>query len=162
MIGTFLTAAIFAAPAPQIEPRPAPGAPAPILTVVRMSKDGNLVQRVDVQVQVPREEEREINVQGRVVKENRIVLVTETRQEERTLAIKGVQVLAVAGKRVDPVKLQEVLKNDTLVLFSADGKPVDPYYLALFKEGTLVLVLPPQPLRSGLPDVPPERLPRPR
>ncbi len=46
------------------------------------------------------------------------------------------------GKVVQPKKLPELLKGETVVLVSADGKPVDPLYLRLVKDGTLVFVLP--------------------
>jgi RNA polymerase sigma factor (sigma-70 family) len=46
------------------------------------------------------------------------------------------------GKPVEKKKLAGLLIGETLVLVSADGKPIDPIYLRLVKEGTLVFVLP--------------------
>lgn len=46
------------------------------------------------------------------------------------------------GKAIDAKALASRLRKFTMVLESIDGKNVDPYYLQLFKEGTIVLVPP--------------------
>ncbi len=52
------------------------------------------------------------------------------------------------GRAIDMKELRKRLKGETLVLVSANGRPVDPLHLRLYKEDMLVFVLPPQTLRA--------------
>ncbi len=61
---------------------------------------------------------------------------------EEVYDLDNVKAYDTEGKRVERVKLTLLLQEETLVLVSADGRPVDPLHLRLVKEGTLVLVLP--------------------
>jgi RNA polymerase sigma factor (sigma-70 family) len=56
--------------------------------------------------------------------------------------LKEVKVYDTRGNEVQPEKLSGLLKGEVYVLVSADGKPVDPLFLRLVKEGTLVFILP--------------------
>ena len=47
------------------------------------------------------------------------------------------------GKPIEVNKLRHLLQKETAVLVSRDGKPVDPFYLQVIKEGTVILVVPP-------------------
>jgi hypothetical protein len=154
MLATLL-AAVMLAPAPKVEPPRLPNGPPPTFAVVRMNKEGQLVQRVIVQVAVPVEKQIEVNVMGRVEIRKVTTYVRESRQEERTLLIKGLQAFDSAGKKVDEAKLPQLLRNDTLVLLASDGQMVDPFYLQIIKEGTLILMLPLSPAPPPLPDKPP-------
>jgi RNA polymerase sigma factor (sigma-70 family) len=51
-------------------------------------------------------------------------------------------VYAMDGKRIDPEKLPDLLRKETPVLISTDGKMVHPFHLQLIKEGTLIVVKP--------------------
>jgi hypothetical protein len=55
------------------------------------------------------------------------------------------------GRAIDAKELRKRLKKETVVLFSADNRPVDPLHLRLYKEDTLVFVLPsgPPPAAQG-------------
>jgi len=55
---------------------------------------------------------------------------------------KNVEAYTVDGKKVAVDKLAELLAKERAVLFSVDGKKVDPFHLQLYKEGTIVLVPP--------------------
>lgn len=46
------------------------------------------------------------------------------------------------GERIGASELRRKLKKDTLALVSLDGKPVDPFYLQLITDDTIVLVPP--------------------
>jgi hypothetical protein len=74
-------------------------------------------------------------------------------------AVEKVKAYDTRGKVVETKKLHGLLKGEVVVLVSADGKPVDPLYLRLVKEGTLVFVLPasltPQPAAPPLAAPPP-------
>ena len=48
-----------------------------------------------------------------------------------------VKAFGTDGKEIDAKKLARLLAKETPVLVSADGKPIDPFYLRVVKEGTL-------------------------
>lgn len=45
-----------------------------------------------------------------------------------------------SGEELSEKQIAETLKKPTMVLLSADGKPVHPYYLTVFKPETLVII----------------------
>jgi hypothetical protein len=45
------------------------------------------------------------------------------------------------GKRIDAKQLPQLVKKETVALFSSDERAADPLNLQLFKEGTLLFVL---------------------
>jgi hypothetical protein len=55
---------------------------------------------------------------------------------------KGVEVYGADGKKIDPKDVRKRVAKPVAALISADGKPVDPFYLRLAREGTLVIVVP--------------------
>jgi uncharacterized protein (TIGR03067 family) len=71
--------------------------------------------------------------------------------------LKEIQAFDTRGKRIEAKSLRILLKENTDVLVSADGRPVDPFYLRLVKEGTVVLLLEPTEFfgkwRSAKPEV---------
>jgi hypothetical protein len=62
-----------------------------------------------------------------------------------------VKVHDTKGRAVDADKLRTRLRRETLALISADGRPVDPRHLRLYKEDTLVFLLPPQATTAAQP-----------
>lgn len=60
---------------------------------------------------------------------------------KRRFVVDGIQAYTTSGKRVAAKDLPNLLKKEQPVLISSDGEKVDPYYLEMIKEGTLVLVL---------------------
>src|SRR5262249_34837110 len=76
---------------------------------------------------------------------------------------KGFRVFGLDGKAVHRKTLARLLARETPLLLSADGKPVDPFYLQVMKAGTLVLVLPRTEGAPALlpePAVPPQKIPK--
>jgi hypothetical protein len=71
----------------------------------------------------------------------RVVSVPVTRMVRVSLDDKEVTVYDAGGKKIDPAKLPK-LRGATPALLSADGKEVDPFYLRVAREGTLVIVAP--------------------
>jgi RNA polymerase sigma factor (sigma-70 family) len=63
-------------------------------------------------------------------------------------------VYGMDGRRIDPKRLPELLRKETPVLVSQDGKMVDPFHLQLVKEGSLIVV---PPLRPAPPLAVPEQ-----
>jgi hypothetical protein len=118
-----------------------PSGPQPSQVLAQVDKDGNvLVWQTSVNM-VPEQRTKQVERDGRVEQITYVVLVPVTRQVKRSFASKEVQAFDTDGKKVDPKKLAELLKKQTVVLVSADGRPVDPFYLRIIKEGTAVLVI---------------------
>jgi RNA polymerase sigma factor (sigma-70 family) len=78
-----------------------------------------------------------------------------SRLQETHYRFDEVRVFNMKGKPVDRKKLPGLLAEETLALVSADDKPVDPLHLRLYKEGTLLFVLPP-PVARPVPPVEPD------
>jgi RNA polymerase sigma factor (sigma-70 family) len=64
-------------------------------------------------------------------------------EQSRLIDFSQTEAFDTAGKAVDAMTLSDLLRKETAVLVSTDGKKVDPFYLALVKEGTVILVPPP-------------------
>jgi hypothetical protein len=85
-----------------------------------------------------REEEKDGQV-TRVAVRVKDVFMT---QRVRSLSASGAQAFRADGKAVSPAALRALLKKETPVLVSLNGRPVDPYYLQVYRSDTLVLVVP--------------------
>jgi RNA polymerase sigma factor (sigma-70 family) len=106
----------------------------PQQALVRLQKDLLVVRTLEVIY-----EPITMMVQGR----NRVT----TYQKNELLKTRSfpgdyVKVYDVKGKRVSKKQLTELLKKETLALISVDERMADPQNLQLFKEGTLLLILP--------------------
>jgi hypothetical protein len=90
----------------------------------------------------PMEMEIEVNKDG--VKEKRKIVVKTTffSMNKRSLEAKWVKAHDATGKDISAKNLSARLAKHTNLLVSVDGKEVDPYYLQLYKEGTVVLMPP--------------------
>jgi hypothetical protein len=135
----------------------------PLQVLAHMDRDGNVVIRQTV----PQYRE-EVRQRTRFVKENgRRVPVTETYKVTvviqvpvtRKLPARSVHVYGTDGKKMDASALPKLLKKETVVLLSADGRPVDSFYLQLVRQGTLVLV---HPQEKAVQDLRPEPVPEPK
>lgn len=127
-----------------------PTGPQPQVTIARMSDDGKLVIRHIVQVPVAQAVERTIVQDGVTRKVTEVRTIFQTVVQLRTVPGKDVQGYDTNGKKVDADTVRRRLKKDTPVLISADGQPVDPFYLKLTRPGTLVLVNPASANGGGL------------
>jgi hypothetical protein len=145
-------ASSVAAPAPAEEAiKPPQGLP-PAQVIASVTKDGEF-EIVQVRL-VPeiRNEERTVNMNGVAVKQVVTVTVLVPVQETRRIKGEGVKVYTAAGKEVDAKDVPDKLKKPTVVLFAADGKKVDPFYLKIIKPDTLVIVAPaPSPTAAPAP-----------
>jgi hypothetical protein len=75
--------------------------------------------------------------------------VTQVLMTTAELPAKSVEAYTADGAPLTREKLAEMLKKERSVLVAMDGKKVDPFYLELYKEGTIVLV-PPADTFAGL------------
>lgn len=127
----------------------------PRLIIVSVDKEGRpylkqyILENRQEQVKV------KVLVNGREEERTEVRTVTVTREARLYLDIPDAEVQDTNGKRVDLKKLR--LSGPTPVLLSGDGNAVDPFYVRLVREGTLIVV-------RYLPtprDLPPPKEPRP-
>jgi hypothetical protein len=151
----------LAAPLPADEAPKAPQGLPPTQVIARADKDGTIeVLRTGVVYRVE-DRTRAVNVNGRVVQVVEKVSVPMTSEITVKYAAKDARLFTAAGKELDPKELPERLKKKTIVLLSENGQLVDPFYLKVVKEDTLVLVVtapPPMPapgVVTPVPDPPP-------
>jgi hypothetical protein len=98
-----------------------------------------LGKKTEAQV-VPREVAEVVG--GQVQKKTVPYTVFVTKLVKVPLDAKDVQVLTPDGKRVGPADVRKLLSRPVPVLVSADGNPIDPFYLQLLREGSLCVVAP--------------------
>jgi hypothetical protein len=120
-----------------------PSSPAPNHATAHINKDGSLVLRESViQTTYQYREETIESKDGGLATRRVRVPVTVMHEVTRNIEAKDIHAYNTEGKKLDAKDLANFLKKDTPVLVSADGKKVDPYYLQIIKEGTVVLVVP--------------------
>jgi hypothetical protein len=146
MITSFVLSMALAAPVPPAPP-PAPPGPAPRLVELKANADGKVMvtvtraEKVKVQAAIgiavapggapqpaPQPVVREVTVQKAAAVE--------------LGDVKDLTVTTTDGKKVDVAAAVKRLKGGAVVVVSADGQPVRPQYLRLFKDDVLVLASP--------------------
>jgi len=142
---------LLAAPVP-VQEKIAPPQGLPPTWATAVIKDGvlELTEGVLVPVYVKEQRTRQVPVGGRVVPVVEEVTVLHHRMEQRVVRVMKARYYDTAGKEIEVDRAARLLSRPTVVLLSADGKPLDPYYLRTVKEGTLTVVRPVQ----GVPAVP--------
>ena len=91
---------------------------------------------------VPEVRVLEVKKGDKIEKVEQQVVVPVMEQRRQYLDEKGVRVFGTDGKAVRPKDLPNLLRQAAPVLVSADGEKVDPFYLKLAREGTLIVVFP--------------------
>jgi hypothetical protein len=142
-----LTALTHAAPEP---PSPGGSPPEQVLAVINAKGKLTLVH-VSCACYGPGGQENTVTVQamkGREkvpvkVKVNSVMVLT------AELPAEAVEAYTTDGKTISLEKLATLLEKEKTVLVAMDGKKVDPFYLQLYKEGTIVLVPPANTLNPG-------------
>ena len=129
------------APSAPVPKDVSPVGPAPIVVELKPNSEGKVL------VTVRREEKRKVPVaQGGAVNPNNPVLereITSIRTMQIELGdVKDLQVTTAAGKAFDAKDAIAKIKDGAIVVLTTDGKKVDPNYLRVFKDDTLVLVSP--------------------
>ncbi len=120
-----------------------PAGPSPIQVLVVLQKDRRLSVSRKVSYYAPQTE----TVTLKNGQKHRITYYAEKHSDFATVYdFQKVRVHDTKGRPVDANELRKRLRSETLALISADGRPVDPLHLRLYKEDTLVFVLPPEAL----------------
>jgi hypothetical protein len=165
MLYALLTAAALNAPGPGADENPAPPkGPQPTARVASLDEEGNVRVRITEAGERPVTTVKRTVVGGAVREVETTVMTPFFSEIVKKVPVKDVKAFDTRGKALDEKALAEALKKETIVLVSADGNPVDPFYLKIVKEGTVVLVLPqdakektPGPLLPPLPTLPPPK-----
>jgi hypothetical protein len=123
----------------QPKDKPARG-PAPVIATVHLDGNGRpIIARVRTvpqqRIELVQEKVGNVVVQRQVA---RTVMVYVTEH----VVLDNVQILDGTGKRLDPGQARRLIKGETPVLMSADGKAIDPFYLRALREDTVILVAP--------------------
>lgn len=144
MLSSFVLSMALAAPVPVAPPAPVAGGPIPQLMELKPDANGKIV------VTVIRTEMQKIVIgQGGAVNPNggapavitREVPVTKFATVELS-EVKDLKVTTADGKKLEVADAVAKLKAGGVVVVSADGKPVSPVHLKLFKDDVLVFASP--------------------
>ncbi len=156
MLTTVMLAMTLGAPVPPSLPT-APAGPAPRLVELKPNADGKVlitVTRVD-KVKVQAAIGIAIAPGGAAPPPPQPVVREITVNKAMTVELGDVKELTITttdGKKLDVADALKRLKSGAVVIVSANGKPVSPQYLKLFKDDVLVLASPEligTPRRSG-------------
>jgi hypothetical protein len=144
---------------PEADGSPAriPNSPLPLMVLARMTSENRLRVRMPTTAYVP----VTTYVPAPKWEEPRTSYEVQTTERIEIHPAADVEAFGMDGRRIPLKNLANLLRDERPVLLSANGRKVDPFYLQLIKEGTVILVLPPlkpPPLRKGpVPDLPPQR-----
>jgi hypothetical protein len=140
--------------------RPPQGPPPQVMVVQLDGSSRPFLQRSVVEM-VPTTRTVQVKANGQVQEKQVVVPVPVMKEVRLPLDGPMVAVFGTDGKQIDPKELPKLLKKATPVLVSADGKKVDPFYLRIAREGTLVVVAQalatPPPPGPPLPPPPPPK-----
>lgn len=140
MLTSFVLSMALAAPVPATPATPIPSGPVPRLMEVK-AVDGKLMVTITRMEMVQVGAGNAINPNGgaapAVIKAQRAVTKTIELGE-----VKDLQITTADGKKIDTAEAAKRLKDGGVVVVSADGKPVSPLHLKLFKDDVLVLASP--------------------
>jgi hypothetical protein len=147
----------------------------PTIMAVRVDGAGQPFLVVMKPMIVPRQETVQVKVGNEIQNRVQMRLVMQMIEMRKPLDSEKVRFFDAAGKRIDFKEALKRLTKMTAVFVSADGKEVDPFYLRLAREDTVVVVSPelagpdlggpvaippPPPLQPKLPELKP-KLPSP-
>jgi hypothetical protein len=120
-----------------------PPQPPPVTGLAVIDEQGRLRLSEVAAVMLPVEESVQRDAHGGADFVTRYAAVTQI--TESLLDHAATPVYGTDGKRIDAKKLPELLRKEIAVLIAKDGKMVDPFYLRLIKEGSLIVAPPVAP-----------------
>lgn len=140
MLTSLVLSMTLAAPVPAPAPPVAAG-PAPRILELKPDADGKIM------VVVTRTEKIAIGQGGAINPNGGAAPAVVTREVRRSMMVelgdvKDLTVTAADGKKVDTADALKQLGSGGIVVVSADGNPVSPTFLKLFKDDVLVLASP--------------------
>jgi RNA polymerase sigma factor (sigma-70 family) len=141
-------------PANEEESRPTISSGPPVVGRAVIEKQERLVLRSPVCYYEPKT--RYATVPGSQVQHFETSYEMVVKEHVQRFDLKDVEATDADGKKIEKQALAKTLQQETPVLIALDGRKVDPYYLAVVKEGTIVLMpnmkeVQPDALRSAQP-----------
>jgi len=144
MLASFILTMAVAAPVPVAPPAPATTGPIPRLMEMKADANGKIM------VTITRTSMEKITIgQGNAINPNGAAPVVITREVPVTKMVivelgdvKDLKIMTADGKKLEVADAVKSLKDGAVVVVSADGKPISPNYLKLFKDDVLVLTSP--------------------
>ena len=144
MMTSFVLSMALAAPVPVAPPAPAATGPIPRLLELKADSNGKIM------VTVMRTTMEKVTIAiGGAVNPGGAPPAAATREVPVTKMItvelgdvKDLKITTADGKKVEVADAAKKLKDGGVVVVSADGKPINPNYLKLFKDDVLVLTSP--------------------
>jgi hypothetical protein len=156
MLTSFVLSMALAAPVPAPAPPVASG-PAPRLLELKADADGKITVTV-VRTEKVKEQVTVAAPGGAPAVVTREVSVPKTVVVELG-DVKDLKITTADGKKVETADAVKKLAGGAVVVVSADGKPVSPNFLKLFKDDVLVLAAPELAGPAGLPTIGPKPFP---
>ncbi len=135
---------------------PTPKGPAPITALAQVTREDKIA--VSRPVRCVRPVTQKFSREGQEFLHPVTAYVHDTVMAQVLHPLAEVRAFDLMGQPIETQQLHKLLARETTVVVSADGKNVDPFYLRVMKEGTIVLVLPPPPAPPR-PEPPPVTLP---
>ena len=141
MFAQFALTLAMIAPSAPIPKDVSPKGPPPLVAELKANEDGKVL------VMIRREVKSKVAVTGRVNPANPNDIetreVTSLRMMQVDLSeVKDLVVTTAAGKAVDTKDALSKIKEGAVVVLTTNGQKVDPNFLRVFKDDTLVLVSP--------------------
>jgi hypothetical protein len=140
-------------------PRPASEGPAPTMALVKLAGDDTVSIKATVVAYFQELRTKTIDIDGKAQTVTYPVTVSRAREVQLSSPAHGLRGYAVGGKPLDGKALRERLKDWTPVALSADGRPLDPRFQGLLRDGTVVLLLPPSQAPNAVPQPAPPKAP---
>jgi TIGR03009 family protein len=136
-----------------------PSSPMPVNVLAKMDKDGQIIFRWPITYYEPKTAwvKRGADETDQPV----TTYVATTREESRALDVAQVRVVGTDGKRIEAKALPGLLRKEIPVLVSHGGMKIDPMYLRVVKEDTLIFILPLEPAPAVPAPRPPPTAPAP-
>jgi uncharacterized protein (TIGR03000 family) len=126
-----------------------PNRPPPTQVLARL-RDGSIDMVVPVFVWVEKQVPYQVEKDGKPTTQYRTVKVANLKLASRRVSLRDAKVIDTKGKVVSGETLARVLDRERAVLLTDQDK-VDPFYLSTLKDGTLIVLAPPEDPRR--PDV---------
>lgn len=125
------------------KPLKTPAGPQPVVLNARVDGDSHLL--LNLVEFTPVLEERTMIVMtldGKTSTKKVVKVMMIPKARTLRVGLRDLKSTDAAGNKLNIRVLRDRLKNEAPVLVSADGNPVDPFYLKAFKKETLVLIIP--------------------
>jgi len=135
-------ALLLAAVAVGADVEPATKGGGPPLFVIASVKDDKLVRRMAIVSYKAETRTVEVNVNGKIEKQNVTVQVPVWQMIEQAWDLKKGTAKTAGGKKLDLDALKKLMEKPRVVIVSSDGKAVDDAYLKLLDKEAIVIVAP--------------------